>query len=59
MEWTLFIFKRSFHYYLVSAESEEDAWKQLSMRQSCSLKNAQKNYKLIKTMNANSDVVKL
>jgi len=59
MEWTLFIFKRGFHHYLVSGESEIDAWKQLCNRQSCRLEIARKEYKLIKVMNGNQGVVKI
>ena len=59
MDWVLYIFKRGFHHYLVAAESETDAWTQLCKKQSCRLEIAQKQYELVKTMNANDDVVKL
>lgn len=59
MDWTLFIFKRGFHHYLVCGETEENAWENLRKKQSCSLEKARKEYKLIGTMNGNQDVIKL
>lgn len=60
MDWILFIFKRGNHHYLVSGESETDAWEQLCKKQSCRLEIAQKEYKLVKIMNGNvGEVVKL
>lgn len=59
MDWHLFIFKRGFHHYLVTAESEENAWERLRAKQSCRLEIAKKEYTLIKIMNGNDDVIKL
>jgi hypothetical protein len=59
MDWILFIFKREFHHYLVCAGNEQDAWNQLCKKQSCSIKIAQKEYKLINILNGNQDVIKL
>jgi hypothetical protein len=59
MDWILFIFKRNSHHYLVCGDSEEDAWKQICRKQSCRLEIAQKEYKLIKILNGNQEVVKL
>jgi hypothetical protein len=51
MDWTLFIFKRSNHHYLVMAGSQEDAYIELARKQSCRVEIAKKEYKFIKHMN--------
>jgi len=59
MNCLIFIFKKSNSYYLVIGETLEDAWLQLSQRQSMSLINCKKQYMLITVMNEYSDIVKL
>jgi len=59
MDWILFIFKRSNKHYLVPGESEEDAFKSLSLRQSLSLERCEKEYKLIGYMSKNSKIWKI
>lgn len=50
MDWILFVFKRSFHHYLVPAENENNAWIKLSDGQSMSIDNCKKQYSLRGTM---------
>jgi len=59
MDWILFVFKRGFKHYLVADESEENAWVKLAGRQSMSVKNCKKEYKLKGTMNGNSNIWKI
>jgi hypothetical protein len=59
MDWILFVFKHGRHYYLVPADSEEDAWGQLTKRQSIRLELTKKQYKLVTVMNGNQNIIKL
>lgn len=59
MDWILYIFKRSPHIYLVAAESDDDAWRQLAQRQSISLENCTRQYKMCGAMNGNSNIKKI
>lgn len=59
MEWILFIFKRGGHHYLVGGEFEKDAIEKLARRQSISIERCKKEYILIKTIDNNSDIIKL
>ena len=59
MEWILFIFSGGNTHFLVSAESEEDAWKQLQKRLSWNIDIVKQRYKLVNTMDWNSKIVKL
>jgi hypothetical protein len=59
MDWILFVFKHGRHYYLVSADSEEDAWEQLTKRQSIRMEITKKQYKLVTVMNGNHSIIKL
>lgn len=56
MDWILFVYKRGFKHYLVPAGCESDAWEWLARRQSISIENCKKEYKLKGTMNGNSEV---
>lgn len=58
-DWFCFIFKYGTHHYLVPAESEIEAWKLLSQRQSRRLEIVQKQYKLLYILNGNQGVIKL
>ena len=57
-DWILFVFK-SYRCYLVPAECENEAWILLAKRQSISMKNCKKQYKLINTLNSSSDILKI
>ena len=59
MDWLLFIFKRENHHYLVSDESETNAWDQLCKRQSCRLDIAKKEYTLLSVLNGKQKIIKL
>lgn len=57
--WLLFIFKKGDTHYLVPAESQDDAWKQLQRRLSWNMDLVKQRCKLIQTMDRNSKIVKL
>lgn len=59
MEWMLYIFKRGKNHYLVPAWSENEAWESLSLRQTCRVEIAKRDYIFVRTMNGNETVVKL
>ena len=53
------MFKKGDTHYLVPAESEADAWKQLQRRLSWNMDLVKQRCKLIQTMDWNSKIVKL
>lgn len=60
MDWILFVFKKGDHHYLVSSESINQAWEDLSIRQSISVENCKKQYKYLGHMNGvNKNVWKI
>ena len=59
MDYSVFVFKRSFKHYLVSAYDSDEAWTKLSERLSCNEKKARKECELIDEMGEYSGVIKL
>lgn len=59
MEWTCYIFTKHRSVYLVNGDNEEDAWKTLAKRQSCSIKNCKKSYTLKDYMRYKDNIKKL
>ena len=59
MSWTLFVFQRGFHHYLVAGESEENAWDTLSKRESISIKKCKEEYTIKGTMNNSGGIWKI
>lgn len=58
-DYLIFVFKGGKHFYLVTSEREEDAWKDLCKRQSCRLEICKQQYKLIYCLNGNDNIIKL
>lgn len=55
----VFIFKRSFSFYIVTAKDNETAWQKLAEAQSASIKNVRKWNTLVETMGEYCNPIKL
>jgi len=58
-DWHLFVFKKGRKHYLVPAESEEHAWKELQKKLSWNIEIVKNSCTLLKIMNCNSEILSL